>query len=156
MTRAHAAGALLLALLLYGAPGSSPAARAATASERLRSAEAVEAPRWTPTPTARPATAAFTLRVGALVVPLRLMALAVLPGGTVEIRREGHGGGPLSATAGGGRLRSAGADAWTWTAPNRPGFHSVRFVSTQPVDTMQLTFMVARPATEVRNGALNG
>lgn len=156
MIRASGVAAVLgLALLLQGASlGSTADGGGPTREPGPR--DRLEAPRWTPAETARPATAAFALRVGALVVPLRVMALAVLPGATVEIRRDGPSGGPLSATAGSGRLLSAGPDAWKWTAPDRPGFHSVRFVSAQPVDTVQLTFMVARPATEVSNGSLNG
>lgn len=102
------------------------------------------------------ATAYFSLRVGRQVVPLRIMALAVMPGAEVEIRREGARGGRLRATAEGGRLRSLGDGRWTWRAPRRPGFHTVRVVSSVPTDTIRLTLMVVRPAAEVRDGALNG
>lgn len=112
-----------------------------------------------------PARASFSLRVGRQLVPLRIMALAVMPGAEVEIRREGGGGGRLTAAADegwwrsalpGGRLRRLGDDHWAWSAPRRPGFHRVRVVSSEPRDTILVTFMVARPATEVRDGRLDG
>ncbi len=112
--------------------------------------------RWTATAQAKPSVAAFSLRVGGLTVPLRVMALAVLPGGAVNIEQLGTAGGRLTGIVGGGRLRSGTAGTWTWTAPDRPGFHAVRFVSSAPTDTINLTFMVVRRATEVRDGALNG
>ena len=104
----------------------------------------------------RPARASFALRVGGQRVPLRVLALAILPEGEVEIRRDGDAGGRLSASAEGGRLAPAGGDAWRWKAPGSPGFHSVRVVSSQPVDTIRITFMVVRPAAEIENGRLNG
>lgn len=62
----------------------------------------------------------------------------------------------MTAAAKGGRLRRTGDDAWTWSAPGRPGFHSVRVVSSEPRDTIRLTFMVVRPMSETRGGRLNG
>ena len=112
--------------------------------------------RWTETDSPRPDRAAFTLRVGDVTVPLRVMALGAAPGSVVRIRHAGVAGGSLSAVEGDGRLRSGGPGEWTWTAPATPGFHAVRVVSSEPVDTIQLTFMVMRPASEVRNGKLNG
>lgn len=135
---------------------ASSALEASRAGPELHGEDRPEPARWTESEVAKPATAAFTLRVGALVVPLRVMALAVLPAATVEIRREGAAGGVVSATAAGGRLRSTGAESWAWTAPERSGFHTVRIVSSQPVDTVSLTFMVVRPATEVSDGLLDG
>jgi hypothetical protein len=73
-----------------------------------------------------------------------------------RIFKEGTAGGRLTATAGGGSLREEGVDRWSWVAPGEPGFHAVRIVSSQPRDTMHLTFMVARPAHDVRDGSLNG
>jgi hypothetical protein len=112
-------------------------------------------PRWIPGAAASPATAAFALRVGGRRVPLRVMALAVLPGDEVEITREGTVGGRLDAIAGGGRLRSDGPDAWRWAAPDRPGFHTLRFASDEARDTIHLTMMVMRPLTDARNGSLD-
>ena len=112
--------------------------------------------RWTSASQAAEARATFALRVGGFVVPLRVMAMTVLPGGEVTIVREGSAGGRLSAVAGGGRLRERAQGSWSWTAPDEPGFVAVRFVSQAPADTINLTFMVARPATAVRGGALNG
>lgn len=104
----------------------------------------------------RPARASFALRVGPQRVPLRIMALAILPGGRVEIRRDGTEGGRLSAVADGGRLLGSGDDGWSWTAPDAPGFHVVRVAASEPADTIQVTFMVVRPASEIRDGRLNG
>lgn len=116
----------------------------------------VPPPRWTSADEARPSRAGFALRVGTVVVPLRVLAIPVEPGATVPIAREGSGGGELRLTAGGGRLRERSGGVWEWRAPDRPGFHAVRVVSSQPVDTIHLTFLVTHPMTEVRNGALNG
>ena len=116
----------------------------------------VQPPRWTPSQAARPSLAAFALRVGGIHVPLRVMALTVLPGGQVEIVGEGVGEGALTAVSGGGSLRRESAGRWTWTAPAAPGFHAVRVTSSEHRDTIHVTFMVARPATEIREGTLNG
>ncbi|MDX1647725.1 MAG: D-Ala-D-Ala carboxypeptidase family metallohydrolase, partial [Longimicrobiales bacterium] len=104
----------------------------------------------------RPARASFTLRVGGQPVPLRILGIAILPEGEVQIRREGAAGGRLSARSDGGRLRQESDDAWRWTAPPEPGFHTVRVMASQPADTIRVVFMVVRPSSEIRDGVLNG
>jgi len=117
----------------------------------------VNPPRWSHVHAPQRADARFSVRVGGQVVPLRVMALPVLPGAQVDIAKEGSAGGRLAALAeGGGRLRQNGADRWIWTAPEQLGFHAVQIVSSQPVDTIHITFMVSRPATDVRNLKLGG
>lgn len=118
--------------------------------------EAPRVQRWSPSTEAADARARFALHVDRLRVPLRLLAVPVLPGATVAITRDGTAGGRLLATAAGGRLRSTGPNGWEWTAPRRPGFHAVRIDAPEVDDSIHLTFVVLRPATEVRNGELNG
>lgn len=139
-----------------GLVGVSFALAILTGQAKAQPSEVVRPPRWTPSKEARPARAAFQLRVGALVAPLRVMAIAVLPGAEIDIGHEGQRGGRLTALAGSGRLRGAGTGRWTWRAPEQPGFYAVRVVSSEPRDTVHLTFMVARPAAEVRDQTLNG
>jgi hypothetical protein len=84
------------------------------------------------------------------------MAVAVLPGDSVEIARDGAQGGTLTAAASGGRLLPTGESRWTWIAPAEPGLHPVRVVSSEARDTIDLTFMVAHPAEHVHEGSLHG
>ena len=116
----------------------------------------VRPPRWEASASARPARAGFALRVGNLRVPLRVLAVPVLPGAEIDIMREGAAGGRLVAESGDGRLSQHGVDHWVWTAPSTPGFHAVRVISSEPRDTIHLTFMVVRPMTDSAQGALNG
>jgi hypothetical protein len=144
-------------------PPASPAADmplSGSSTPAVSSAAVVEAPpgpvRWTPATTPRPARSAFTLDVAGRAVPLRVMALAVLPGDSIEIARRGNEGGSLTAAALSGRLLPAGDSRWTWIAPEEPGLHPVRVVSAEARDTIDLTFMVAHPAEHVRDGSLHG
>jgi hypothetical protein len=84
------------------------------------------------------------------------MAVPVLPGAEVDITRDGAAGGRLIADGSEGRLRQHGVDHWIWSAPDAPGFHAVRVISSEPRDTIHVTFMVVRPMTEARNGSLDG
>ncbi|MEX2049070.1 MAG: D-Ala-D-Ala carboxypeptidase family metallohydrolase [Gemmatimonadota bacterium] len=136
-----------------------PARPAAEMPPVVVAAEPVGAPaaplRWTPTSAGRPARATFALEVAGTHVPLRVMALAVQPGEEVTVAGPGVDG-TLSASDAGGRLRSMGRNRWTWTAPEEPGFHAVRVVSSEPADTIDHTLMVAHPAEHVREGSLHG
>jgi len=155
-------------LLLPSQPAAEVPAAALSPSAASSDARSISAPpnavleapsapaHWTPSAAARPTRAAFALDVAGTEVPLRIMALAVLPGEGVAIAKSGTAGGRLAVAAAGGRLASAGVDRWTWTAPEEPGFHPVRVVSSEPADTIDLTFLVAHPATHVRGGSLHG
>ncbi len=153
-------GGLLAAALLL--PVATPAAEMALtgSSVPVSAVAAVEAPltpvRWTPASARRPARSAFALEVDGRLVPLRVLALAVLPGDTIEFARVGSEGGSLGAAAASGRLLPAGESRWTWIAPEQPGLYPVRVVSAEVRDTIDLTFMVAHPAEHVRDGSLHG
>lgn len=136
----------LVAAAIAFVPGEGAAQRAS----------ALEVPRWSPAVEASEARAGFALRVGRQRVPLRILALPILPGTTVTIARDGTEGGPLSAVSNGGRLRASGSNAWEWTAPRRPGFHVVRVDAPEIDDSIMVTFIVLRQATDVREGELNG
>lgn len=105
-------------------------------------------------PRAAAAWSELPLTVGGFRVPLRVMGLPVLPGGRIPIVVDEEGPG-ITVTGGAGRLQRTGPRGWTWTAPGRPGSHRVRVVSAR-ADTVDLHFFVLRPATEVREGRLNG
>ena len=100
--------------------------------------------------------ASFSVLVNGLDVPLSMLALGVAPRGEVDIQPGVRAGNDLRVAAGSGRLRRAGPQRWSWRAPAQPGFHEV--VVTDPIeaDTITLSFMVYRDASEVRDGRLNG
>lgn len=154
-------GGLLAAVLML--PPASPAAEtssSASVASIPTSAPAVAAPaapaRWNPANAARPAPAAFRLRVADRTVPLRVMAVAVLPGDSIDISPDGVEAGTLTAAASAGQLLPAGESRWIWVAPEEPGIHPVRVVSAEVRDTIDLTFMVAHPAEHVHEGSLHG
>lgn len=163
MRSALPGGLLAAALILPAAPRPAEPASLVPAilpASAVPASPALEAPttplRWSPATSARPARAAFALHVADLTVPFRVMALAVLPGDSVEIARGGPDGGELVASAGDGALLPTGESRWTWVAPMEPGLHPVRVVSAAARDTIDLTFMVAHPAEHVHEGSLHG
>ena len=116
---------------------------------------APEVPRWSSSDTPRPAALRSPIRVGTLLVPLRILGVPVLPDQTVPIRADASSRGALRVTSREGRLRRHEPGRWEWTAPGAPGFYPVR-VLTELGDTVDLTFIVLRRAKEIRDGVLNG
>jgi hypothetical protein len=130
---------LFLALGAVVAAGRRPVEPAAPVAPRFREPEA-----------------RFSIRVGTLDVRLRVLAISVMPGSTVHVARGDHASERLRASADGGRLAGSARRGWTWTAPDAPGFHGLSVVDPALADTIHLTFMVLRPASEVRDNTLNG
>ncbi len=150
MTLPRPLGAGVVALLLGAAAVDEPGA--------VDEPAAVDEPGAVHEPAAtyeRP-DARFALRVGTLDVRLRVLAIPVMPGSAVRIERGPGASNRTSASTDGGRLNGSARRGWTWSAPERPGFHATRFVDPAVQDTIQLTFMVLRPASDVRNLTLDG
>lgn len=112
-------------------------------------------PRAVPGASYRSGRAAFSIRVGGLPVPLRTLGIPVEPGATVEIEGPGSNAAGLDARAGGGVIEPAGRERWLWKAPRR-GNHTVEVTSAALQDTIRVTFLVMRPATDIRDGVLGG
>jgi hypothetical protein len=146
------AAALILATVWW--PGGPPSLPPLVEAPSRESGATVDVARWRPSSSPRRAGARNPLRVGTFLVPLRVMALPVLPEQTVSIRPDVARDG-FHVVSRQGRLRQRGPANWEWTAPGSPGVYAVR-VFTEPGDTVDLTFMVLRRATEIRDGALNG
>ena len=146
--------AALVAILISGArtPGAAQA-RAGAPSEPDPS-EATAA-RGHSGVGALPSLARSPLRVGAFTVPLRVMALPIMPGRSVDISLADGSGAALELSSRTGDSRRLERGHWSWTAPRTPGIHPVRVVS-QKTDTVDLTFLVLKPATDIRDGTLNG
>jgi len=156
-SRAVVAATATLALLTataFGVPEARPAHPAATSNAPaldMVGATDEPSPRAFRDPHAR-----FSLRIGTLDVRLRVLAMSVLPGSEVRIGPGAGASDRVMATTTGGRLGGSLGRGWSWTAPAEPGFHGVRFVDPAVSDTIELTFMVVRPASEIRDGSLNG
>lgn len=99
----------------------------------------------------------FSLRVREDVNPYRVFGVFVLPGETVPLQIEGHPQKEqfqLQASA--GQLEQSGPGEWQWRAPRASGRYGVQVLPPQGAEAMQLNVFVMVPASEVKNGWLNG
>jgi hypothetical protein len=80
----------------------------------------------------------------------------VLPRATLVIQAIGGPPGDYVLTARDGTAIQQGARKWRYTAPARPGVYEVSLNGPAKKDTITLHVFVMVPATEVRNGVLNG
>ena len=80
----------------------------------------------------------------------------VLPRATLTIRTVGGPPGDYVLTASNGTAVQQGVRKWRYTAPARPGAYDVSVDGPAKKDTITLHVFVMVPATEVRNGYLNG
>jgi peptidase M15-like protein len=87
-------------------------------------------------------------------------AAFVLPGSSLMIEASGPPG-EYSLDAGGGAIASAagvGDRRWQWRAPREPGLYNVKVAEASPKskEEIALHVFVMVPATDVRDGVLNG
>lgn len=134
-------------VLCQGAPAPPPASASAPFVGTTSTANE---------PVFRRPDARFSIRVGRIAVRLRVLAIGVLAGARIEIGPGPDASSRLSASDDQGSLDGSVRRGWTWTAPGRPGFYAVRLVDPVVSDTIRLTFMVLRPASDMENGRLNG
>lgn len=104
----------------------------------------------------------FSVRYRGHASPLRVNPLFVLPGESVSIEAlpappdtgAATGGRSFTLRATGGSWTRSGPGRWEWTAPSSPGDH--RLSLTSRGDTVAFHAFVLVPASEVRDGVLNG
>lgn len=99
-----------------------------------------------------PGRAAFSVRVGDVIIPYRTFAVFVLPAERLEI--EVLGGNRAVTLTGDLETTALAAGKWRATAPGRPGASSL--VLQRGSDRMQLNVIVMHPAGKLVQGRLNG
>jgi hypothetical protein len=98
----------------------------------------------------------FVLRLGEMVAPHRVTSVLVMPGESVDIEAAmGLPGSSYSASADEGTLRPIASSRWAWTAPARPGQHSIVVNETGSGQTVTLTAFVMVPFRHTET-SLNG
>jgi hypothetical protein len=114
--------------------------------------------------------AIFTLIYRGVATSYDTAAVFVLPGERVPIEARGRRGATYAVRAKDGVLTPASTNKWMWTAPAKPGVYTLQILDVTsdeaPVaksakakdgDTaLKLNAFVMVPATQVRNGVLNG
>jgi hypothetical protein len=80
----------------------------------------------------------------------------VLPRAAIAIQAVGGPPGDYVLTAKDGTAIQHGARKWHYTAPNRPGLYKLSLDGPAKKDGITLHVFVTVPASEVRNGLLNG
>ena len=83
-------------------------------------------------------------------------SVVVMPGAAVIFNAEGGPPGDYAAATDAGTLVQQGTRQWRWTAPDRPGSYVLTFDGPGKKDTIAVHGFVMVPATEVKNGLLNG
>jgi len=105
-----------------------------------------------------PGRVGFTARLRHEAITSRVLAVPVLPGEKLDVhlesRDDSHGGGFLVRAPGG--LPTVVTGTWRWTAPAAPGLYPVAVTHRASGDSMTLNVFVMVPASEVRDGELNG
>ena len=104
--------------------------------------------------------ASFSITFSGESAAYRDVSASVLPGATLALEASGPPGDYTLQAADGGVVTSGAPRQWHWRAPRVPGVYDLRFGS--PVakdkdqDAIVLHVFVMVPATEVRDGFLNG
>ena len=106
-----------------------------------------------------PKKAGFSIKYSAEVANYRDLSTFVLPGTTLGVEVAGPPG-PYTLRAD-GAAAMPGTRAWSWSAPQAPGVYDLRVEgpsgkSASSRDAITLHVFVLVPASQVRNGSLNG
>ena len=101
-------------------------------------------------------TASFALTFHDETSAYRDTAVIAMPGAAVNFNTIGGPPGDYAATTDDGTLVQQSMHQWRWTAPNRPGTYQITFAGPGKKDTIAVHAFVMVPATEVKNGMLNG
>ncbi len=99
--------------------------------------------------------AAFAVTYHDEISAYRDAAVVVLPGAAVIFNTVGPPG-DYEAKTDDGLLVQQSAHQWRWTAPDRPGTYKLKFNGPGTKGTIEVHGFVLVPATEVKNGLLNG
>jgi hypothetical protein len=103
-----------------------------------------------------PKTAAFSITFHGESSAYRDTAVVVMPRGVTIFNAVGGPQGDYSAATEAGTMVQQGVRQWRWTAPDRPGTYLVTFDGPAKHDAIAVHAFVMVPATEVKNGLLNG
>ena len=101
-------------------------------------------------------TASFAISFHDELTGYRDAATVVMPGAAVVFSATGGPPGDYAATTTDGTLVQQGAHQWRWTAPDRPGTYRILFDGPGQKDAIAVHAFVMVPATEVKDGLLNG
>jgi hypothetical protein len=101
-------------------------------------------------------TASFALTFHGETSAYRDSLVVVTPGAAVVFDAVGGPPGDFAATTAAGTLVQQGRRQWKWTAPARPGAYLVTFEGPGTKNRISVHAFVTVPASEVRNGMLNG
>jgi hypothetical protein len=81
----------------------------------------------------------------------------VLPGNALQLALPTSiGARRVLPTPSAGDLEATGPDRWAWTAPQRPGLHTLRLIGPEGTEHLLLRVFVLEPASSIRNGRLSG
>ena len=83
-------------------------------------------------------------------------AVVVMPGAGVVFNAAGGPPGDYAASTTAGSLVQQRVHQWRWTAPSRPGTYLITFDGPGRRDAIAVHAFVMVPATEVKQGLLNG
>ena len=96
--------------------------------------------------------AEFAVTVDGLENPYHTMAFYVMPGEVLEVNAPANSRLESSSM----NVKALDNADWQLVAPQKPGLYTVRVIHPSYPQTMTLNMFVLRPATEIRNGMLNG
>ena len=103
--------------------------------------------------------AAFSITFGGETASYRDLSMSVMPGASLSLSASGPPG-DYNVTSTGGVVSPSGPRQWRWLAPREAGAYDVRFdgpvAKDSDEDAITLHLFVMVPATEMRNGMLNG
>ncbi|WP_191964479.1 D-Ala-D-Ala carboxypeptidase family metallohydrolase [Marinobacter confluentis] len=104
-----------------------------------------------------PGRLSFSVTVNDRLTPYHTMLASVMPGKTLDIQLTGtHLREAFSVSAPGGQFSEKGRGGWRWHAPDNPGYYPLQITRRESNETLSLRVFVLVPATQVRDGRLNG
>jgi hypothetical protein len=100
--------------------------------------------------------ASFAITFHDEISAYRDIAVVVMPGAGVVFKAAGGPPGDYTASTADGSLVQQGVHQWKWTAPTRSGTYLITFDGPGKRDAIAVHAFVMVPATEVKDGVLNG
>lgn len=104
-----------------------------------------------------PGRLSFSVTVNKRPTPYHTMIASLMPGKSLDIQLTGKLlRSEFSINPSGGLVVTKGNRGWSWKAPTKPGLYPLEITRKDSGETLLLQVFVLVPATEVRNGRLNG
>jgi uncharacterized protein YcbK (DUF882 family) len=101
-------------------------------------------------------TASFAIAFHGETSSYRDVLTVVMPAGVVTFNAVGGPPGDYTLTTGDGAVVQESARQWRWTAPDHPGLSTLTVDGPGKKDTIVVHAFARVPATEVKDGLLNG